>query len=89
MKRAKTILKIVLLGVALLIFWGMYWDRSKNQELLCQITYLDFDTEIKAALSSEGFDKLAHLQAAQMVMQMLYQKDCCRFEKTCPAGLQL
>lgn len=82
-------LKIVLLGFALLIFWGMYWDRSKNQEQLCQITYLDFDTEIKAALSSEGFDKLAHLQAAQMVMQMLYQKDCCRFEKTCPAGLQL
>jgi hypothetical protein len=89
MKTAKNILKIGFLCMALLILWGIYRDRTETQEMFCQTTYMDFDTEIRAALSAEGVDKLAHLQAAHMVMQMLYQKDCCRFEKTCPAGLQL
>lgn len=89
MRTVKKVLKICSLLIAIFIVWAIYWDRNKNQELLCQITYLDFDTEIKAAVSAEGVEKLAHLQAAQMVMQMLYQKNCCRFDKTCPAGLQL
>lgn len=89
MKTAKRVLKIGLLGVVGLIVWGMYADRLRKQEMLCEIAYLDFDSEIKAALSAEGFDKLAHLQAAEMVIHILHHKDCCRFEKTCPAGLQL
>ncbi|MEN9846090.1 MAG: hypothetical protein RIS36_1237 [Pseudomonadota bacterium] len=89
MKKAKTILKIGLLGIAAMAVWVMYSESVRNREMLCQMTYFDFDTEIKAALAAEGVDKLVHLQAAQMVMHMLYQKDCCRFESTCPAGLRL
>lgn len=92
MKTAKTILKIGLLGVVILIVLGLWNGKVKKaneHEFYCQLAYLDFKREIDAALEAEPVDKLAHLQAAQMNMQILYQKDCCQYEETCPGGIKL
>jgi hypothetical protein len=89
MRTVKTALKIGLLAAAILIVLGIYLDRRDTAQMLCRITYNDFDSEIRAALRAEGIDKLAHLQAAQMNMQILYQKDCCKYESTCPGGIKL
>lgn len=89
MKTVKTLFKIGLLLIALLVVVGLYLDRNRSQQVLCEMTYYDYDSEIDAAIRSEGFDKLAHLQAAQILLQILYQKECCNYEKTCPAGLKL
>lgn len=89
MKTAKTIFKIGLLGAAVLVVLVIYLDRRDTDEMLCRMTYYDFDSEIQAALQSEGINKLAHLQAAQMNMQILYQKNCCKYKPTCPGGIKL
>jgi len=89
MKTAKTILKIGLLGVAILIVLGAWNEKEREHKFHCQLAYLDFKREIDAALEAESLDKLVHLQAAQMNMQILYQKDCCQYEETCPGGIKL
>lgn len=89
MKIVKTLFKIGLLLIAILVVTSIYQDRSMRKEMRCQITHYDYKSEINAAIDSEGIDKIAHLQAAQILLQILYQKECCEYEETCPAGLKL
>jgi hypothetical protein len=89
MKTVKRLFKIGLLLIALLVVIGIYLDRNRNQRVLCEMTYYDYDSEINAALRSEGFDKLAHLQAAQILLQILHHRGCCEYKTTCPGGLKL
>jgi len=89
MKMVKKLLKIGLLLLAILVVLGIYQDRSVRQEMRCRMAHHDYTSEINAAIESEGFNKIAHLQAAQILLQILYQKKCCEYEETCPAGLKL
>jgi hypothetical protein len=89
MKIVKTLFKIGLLLITLLVVVGIYLDRNRGQRILCEMTYYDYVSEINAAIGSEGFDKLAHLQAAQIILQILHHKGCCEYETSCPAGLKL
>lgn len=89
MQAVKTIFKIGLLIIALLVVVVIYRDRDRDQEIMCEMTYSDYKSQISAAIDSKGFDKIAHLQAAQILLQILYQKQCCEYAQTCPAGLNL
>jgi hypothetical protein len=89
MKIVKTLFKIGLLLIALLVVIGIYLDRNRDQRILCEMTYYDYDSQINAAIRSEGFDKVAHLQAAQILLQILHHRGCCEYKTTCPGGLKL
>ena len=89
MKKLKTILKICCVIIAIMAVAGNYIAKNEQKEMLCRATYYDFDSEVNAAVKSEGLDRLAHLQAAHINLEMLYQKDCCRYDETCPAGVAL
>ncbi len=89
MKKIKTFFKVGLLLIFVLVVAMMYQDRNRAQQFRCEMTYYDYDSEINAAIGSEGFDRVAHLQAAQILLQILYQKECCEYETTCPTGLKL
>jgi hypothetical protein len=89
MKAIKVLFKIGLLLIAILVMTSIYHDRSMRQEMRCRMVHYDYNSEINAAIESEGINKVAHLQAAQILLQILYQKECCEYEETCPAGLKL
>lgn len=55
---------------------------------MCLMAHEAFSREVDAAIAARANDPtgaLLHSQAAQMNLDILLEKKCCRFSETCPA----
>ncbi len=59
----------------------------------CRLLYQSFSTELQLAIearrSADPLGALYHSDGAQMNLDVLLERDCCRFSDTCPAMIQL
>ncbi len=51
----------------------------------CSLLWDTFKRRLNEASSAEGVDKIYHAQIADMNLQALMHRGCCRFADTCPS----
>lgn len=91
-KLVKLLLVVTFAGAAILTGALFYFGSRNEARALCAVVYHDFGAELDAASNSTGLEKLAHLKAVQMNLELLLHKGCCNHDylaNTCPASVTL
>ncbi|MBX9747583.1 MAG: hypothetical protein K2X34_11825 [Hyphomonadaceae bacterium] len=61
-------------------------------EVSCSMLYDDFSTNanlaIQARANGDQGEALYRMMAADMNLDILIERDCCRFDTTCPAAVR-
>jgi hypothetical protein len=88
-KERLMVITVLSMIIAVTIWVAENSESNYENKQRCLMVYDDYKNEINEAIRSETIDKIAHLQAAQILLQIIYQKECCEYEETCPAGLKI
>lgn len=84
-KDEAVLLSIILIILCYSIFGNRIASNPQASIESCSMTYDEFSSTVRKAIRADRIDSLYYTQIANMNLQILIAKGCCKFSETCPA----